>query len=179
MKKNNNIVFKSIIYMVVSVVSLSMLNISGVASAVELSTYDQNRMLGATSADWQSSNIREWLNSDKPVVNYTAIKPSYSNEQGFISDTNFTQAERSAIAITNHGASEQGSLEGNINNTLYLSQRSVAHNDYSYNDKIFILNFTDIVNYIERNKELMNQNKKYYSNYLQQTTNKKDKFSIG
>lgn len=144
--------------------------------AEELSTYDQNRMLGATAMDWHSTNLREWLNSDKEVVDYTALKPSYANEPGFLSNNNFTQAERDGIAVTRHGAGLQSSLNGNTSQTLYFSKRSVSHNDYQFNDKVFILHFTDIENYIEKNKELMNLNKKYYSNYLQKVTNKKDKY---
>lgn len=150
--------------------------INSLVFAEELSTYDKNRMLGAVAVDWQSSNLREWLNSDKSVVDYTALPPSYKSEAGFLSDKNFTQEERDAIAITRHGAGWQYSIS-NVNNTYYVSQRSVAHNDYIYNDKVFILHYTDIFNYIERNNQLMNLNTKYYSNYLQSTTNKTAKYS--
>lgn len=147
-----------------------------VSFAAEMSIYDQNRLLGATSTDWQSANIREWLNSDKLNVDYTGLPPSYQSESGFISDNNFTSSERDGIAVTRHGAGIKASVGDNMNKTLYLSQRSVATNYYLYNDKVFILHYSDLVNYIERNKDLMNSNKKYYSNYLQRTTNKKDKY---
>ncbi|PLS19582.1 hypothetical protein CVD28_03960 [Bacillus sp. M6-12] len=150
--------------------------VGAIEAHAELSTYDKNRMLGATSIDWQSTNLREWLNSDKSVVDYSGLKPTYKNEAGFLSSQNFTDNERNAIAVTRHGVGRQDSLNGNINDTLYLSQRSVAHNDYVSNDKVFILHYTDLVNYLERNKQLMNVNKKYYSNYLQQQTNKKNKY---
>ena len=133
-------------------------------------------MLGAVARDWQSSNLREWLNSDKQTVEYTALPPSYKDEAGFLSINNFTQEEKEAIAVTRHGAGWQYSIS-NLNNTKYISQRSVAHNDYIYNDKVFILHYTDLVNYIEKNKQLMNLNTKYYSSYLQNTTNKQDKYS--
>ena len=153
-----------------------MIMFSSLTFAEELSTYDRNRTLGAVAVDWQSSNLREWLNSDKQTVDYTALPPSYKDEAGFLSTNNFTQEEKEAIAVTRHGAGWQYSIS-NVNNTKYVSQRSVVHNDYIYNDKVFILHYTDLFNYIERNNQLMNLNTKYYSNYLQNTTNKQDKYS--
>lgn len=149
---------------------------SGTNVHAELSTTDQNRMLGATSQDWQSTSLREWLNSEKTTVDYTALPPSYKDEAGFLSDANFTSAERNAVAVTKHGHGWQYSLDGNRNDTLYFSQRSIAHNDYVSNDKVFILHYSDLVNYIEKNKLLLDRNKKNFSNYLQVKTNKKDKY---
>lgn len=169
--------FKKYIKTVMLFTLVFILPFNILASAQELSTYDKNRMLGAVPIDWQSTNLREWLNSDKKDVDYTALPPSYKDEEGFLSENNFTKEEKEAIAVTQHGAGWQHSLEGNISNTLYPSQRSVAHNDYIYNDKVFILHYTDLVNYVEKNKELLNLNEKHYSNYLQYITNKKDKYS--
>lgn len=143
--------------------------------ASTLSVSDQNRLLGAVPTEWESANLREWLNSDKTTVDYTAIAPTYKSEAGFLSDNNFTQAERDAIAVTRHGGAWQYSIS-NTNATKYISQRAVAHNDYIYNDKVFILNYTDLFNYIERNNQLMDLNMKYYSDYLKSTTNKQDKY---
>ena len=137
---------------------------------------EDNMLLGAVAKEWLSSNIREWLNSDKDKVDYTGLPPSYKNEEGFLSNRNFTQEERDAIAVTRHGGGWQYSLDSNQNATLYVSQRSVAHNDYEYNDKVFILHYTDLYFYLERNNQLLDVNKKYYSNYLQKITNKKDKY---
>lgn len=60
------------------------------------------------SSYWTTSSIREWLNSSQSKVDYTCNPPSseymggsqyaYDNEAGFLS--NFTEAERNAIAIT-------------------------------------------------------------------------------
>ncbi|NLZ35333.1 MAG: hypothetical protein GX889_10635 [Clostridiales bacterium] len=58
------------------------------------------------SGYWTTSNIREWLNSDKVTVGYTNNPPSleylggnsYDKEAGFL--TGFTQEEKDAIAIT-------------------------------------------------------------------------------
>lgn len=55
---------------------------------------------------WTTSNIREWLNSDKEVVGYTNNPPSseymggnaYDKEAGFLNS--FTEEEKDAIAVT-------------------------------------------------------------------------------
>lgn len=146
--------------------------------AEEMSTLDKNRMLGATTMDWQSTNLREWLNSDKMIVDYTAKKPTYDSESGFLSNQNFSVAEREGIAVTKHGLGYQYSLEGNTSNTMYYSQRSVSHNDYVFNDKVFILHYTDIMNYIEKNKLLLEQYKKSFSNTIQKQTNRKEKYDF-
>jgi len=57
---------------------------------------------------WQSSNLREWLNSSEEKVNYTCNSPSkerlgnnaYDDEPGFLSE--FTPEEQNAIAVTEH-----------------------------------------------------------------------------
>ena len=48
------------------------------------------------SAYWTTSNLREWLNSDKEDVLYTSNEPDYKNEAGFL--TNFTEEEKNAIS---------------------------------------------------------------------------------
>lgn len=160
----------------VSLITVVFLFCFGDTAKAEMSTYDKNRMLGATSRDWQSSSLREWLNSEQSSVDYTALPPPYKDEPGFLSAKNFTRSELDGIAITKHGHGWQYSLSGNTNDTLYYSQRSVAHNDYVSNDKVFILHYTDLVNYIEKNKLLFERYKKHYSNYLQSTTNKLDRY---
>ncbi|XZH78617.1 DUF6273 domain-containing protein (plasmid) [Clostridium perfringens] len=58
------------------------------------------------SGYWSSSNIREWLNSDKAIVEYTNNPPSsefmgskaYDKEAGFLNQ--FTEEEKKAIAIS-------------------------------------------------------------------------------
>ena len=50
---------------------------------------------------WPTTNLREWLNSDRQNVGYTNLPPvSYANEPGFL--TNFTTTERNAILVTRH-----------------------------------------------------------------------------
>jgi hypothetical protein len=63
---------------------------------------------------WLSSNLREWLNSDQENVGYTNEPPnssnlgsdSYADEAGFL--TNFTTAEKNAIAVTRHRGYTRG-----------------------------------------------------------------------
>ena len=58
------------------------------------------------SGYWSSSNLREWLNSDKEHVNYTCNPPSeefmgdknYENEPGFLYE--FTDDEKNAILVS-------------------------------------------------------------------------------
>ena len=52
------------------------------------------------SVYWESSNLREWLNSAEDDVRYTSGSPSYKNEAGFLNQ--FTDKEIDAIAITEH-----------------------------------------------------------------------------
>lgn len=148
------------------------------AHAEELSTYDQNRMLGATTIDWQSTNLREWLNSEKMIVDYTAKKPSYGSESGFLSNQNFSDSERNGVAVTRHGLGYLYSLQGNTSDTMYYSQRSVTTNNYVSNDKVFILHYSDMMNYLEKNKLLLERNTKQFSNTLQGQTNLKDKYEF-
>ena len=59
--------------------------------------------------DWETCNLRTWLNSDSEVVDYKDFPPtykavgnnSYDTEAGFL--TNFTEEEKNAIVPTNHG----------------------------------------------------------------------------
>ena len=144
-----------------------------IVHAEEMTTYDKNRMLGACPKEWETSNLREWLNSNKEKVEYSALAPSYKDEKGFLAE--FTQSEQDSIAVTKHGIGWQYSLEGNINQTYYWSLRSIAHNDFVQNDKVFILHYTDLANYLEQNKQL--PLKKNYSNAIRKITNKEDAYS--
>lgn len=137
---------------------------------------EQNDMLGVAPDSWLSSNLREWLNSDMFKVNYTGTAPSYADEPGFLSDQNFTQSERDGIAVTRHSGKNIYSMNANISKTEYISLRGVSSIDYQYNDKVFILNFNELENYIEKNNRLMEMNRKHYSNHLQKETNMLDKY---
>lgn len=116
------------------------------------------------SGYWSSSNIREWLNSDKATVKYTNNPPSsefmgskaYDKEAGFLNQ--FTEEEKQAIAISerriwvNMGADEiaaeqkgEGLPHANIYAPGYLTNYpKFAFNYKNYankkdNDKVFLL----------------------------------------
>lgn len=143
--------------------------------SAEMSVSDKNKLLGASPKEWESSSLREWLNSEEQIVSYTANPPVYADEAGFLSPENFTTEEVAGIAVTRHGSAWQYSI-GNRNNTKYWSDRQVAHNDHIHNDKVFLLNYTDLVHYIERNGQLANLSTKQYSPKLQSETNLLDKY---
>lgn len=73
-------------------------------------TADLRQMYG--SNEWHNSNLREWLNSDSKVVNYTTQPPikeavyegynPYADESGFL--TNFTESEKKKIKEVTHDA---------------------------------------------------------------------------
>jgi len=80
--------------------------------AAESGAHDQGRddVQKYGSNVWSNSNIREWLNSAEQSVTFTTQAPTksavwnglnaYADEPGFLS--NFTQAERDAIAAVTH-----------------------------------------------------------------------------
>lgn len=126
------------------------------------------------SSYWTTSNIREWLNSDKEVVGYTNNHPSseymggnaYDKEAGFLNS--FTQEEKDAIAITERriliqdidaiarlgGSSNLGHLN-NYSPVFLANYTHVAtsYKNYSYkkdNDKVFLLTPFECYWYLNR-----------------------------
>lgn len=118
------------------------------------------------SSYWQSSNLREWLNSDRGSgqVRYTNQPPSkdklgsyaYDHEPGFLYE--FTTEEKNAIAVTEHrvivssydleardGGSRtfNGSYHYGPSLTFSLPGLSQLYVEYYYqklNNKVFLLN---------------------------------------
>lgn len=125
---------------------------------------------------WDSSNIREWLNSDQANVGYTTQKPtfdklnsfSYDTEAGFLSSANFTSSEKSSIAITNRRSflsqSDFGvKLAGTgevpyayfMNESMNFSFPEITRNwkNYIYRgvkDRVFLLNPAEAHEYIQK-----------------------------
>lgn len=128
------------------------------------------------STYWQSSNLREWLNSDRGPgqVRFTNQAPTqdklgqyaYAHEPGFLYE--FTTAEKNAIAVTEHrvllsgydsNVAEAGSLKLPAN---YLEGPSLTfampgliqeYTSYYYqkvNDKVFLLNPYEIQKYLQQ-----------------------------
>lgn len=124
------------------------------------------------TAYWQSSNIREWLNSSENRVNYTGNIPSkenngvyaYDKEPGFL--TSFTKEELEAIATTKRkvfvtsGQSQHpdgGNKYPKLNYNSYATNNSFGDlisnwNNYYYQivlDKVFYLNTAEYFYYLE------------------------------
>ena len=141
------------------------------------------------SSFWISSNLREWLNSDKETVFYTSNPPTdenmsgngYDSESGFLNE--FTEEEKNAIAITERRVMLNQffskSIYGGNSNVYppYNYGAGIVNNYgdnyiknyklYRYtasNDKVFLLNQTEIMWYLYRRgdsfyKELTNEAK--------------------
>lgn len=121
---------------------------------------------------WETSTIREWLNSEDEYVRYTQNRPSseyvannpYNKEAGFL--TNFTDEEKEAIAITKRRVyTNSDSVKENGNHALSLGDYSKSMNfsfnnfdinfnnykSYYTNDKVFLMSIFEYYKYIECN----------------------------
>lgn len=126
---------------------------------------DQER-INFGSNNWETSNLREWLNSEKETVNYTYQPPddghvfngynNYENEAGFL--YNFTQAERDAIQPVTHksilstadSSINDGGTELHIWNSNISSIVQNFDNAYFKNvtDKVFLLDVKELHDYL-------------------------------
>lgn len=116
---------------------------------------------------WESSNIRQWLNSSDERINWiqnppTANNLSYSNaydqEKGFLADGNFTQKERSFIKPVKHkvilanidsnqrdGGDQLFKEDNYIDNAIQNYDKSY----YKYvTDDVFLLSVKEIKEYV-------------------------------
>ncbi|WP_332237959.1 WxL domain-containing protein [Sporolactobacillus sp. KGMB 08714] len=123
------------------------------------------------SSWWDSSNLREWLNSNAAAgsVSYTGAAPSYASTEGFLHE--FSSADQSAIAVTAHrvnynpaynsafgaGSANTWCSGPNVSNasslTFAISNLLSKGNSYSshiVNDKAFLLNVWDVYQYIQK-----------------------------
>ena len=128
------------------------------------------------SAYWESSNMREWLNSASEFVSYTGLPPSnentnnhgYDKEAGFLNE--FNTEEINAIAVTERrntilgaessfkdGGEKGSTWAGSSLNTFLGSERhqylAFSHQDTYFrksNDKVFLLNGNELYWYIIR-----------------------------
>ena len=148
------------------------------------------------SGYWQSSAIREWLNSSEDKVSYTNNVPSkenadypYDKESGFL--TNFTEEEQQAIAVTKRRVftgNKENQLSDGGNKSPKSTYGSHATNNsmgdlmtdwknYYYQivlDKVFYLNTAEYFYYLESRdfkaaKQLRDDAKKKYNftaNYI-------------
>lgn len=194
MKKVN----KKFVFIGIIAVSLGMVGILGygyegdVGNNVELPGSEYRVLYGSNY--WQTSNLREWLNSADEKVKYTCQPPSadklgnnaYDMEPGFLSE--FTEEERDAIAITKHRvfiSSVDGSVKtgGSVSiplslistNSLTFSVPNLESNGLEYRyqdvlDKVYLLNTYELYVYVQQRgydlrKSLTSAAKKKYSYY--------------
>lgn len=152
----------------------------------ELPINDARKRDGASY--WITSNIREWLNSDKVKVEYTNPEPTYKNEAGFLN--NFTQEERDAIAVTKRRVFLAGDdsrvKDGGSKSLLYVTDLGgntkvyalvnhalrdfdVNWKEYNFvytNDKVFLLSPHEIHFYVQQ-RGMSLQKKDRNGNYYQ------------
>ena len=121
---------------------------------------------------WVTSNIREWLNSDKSDVGYTMPAPTneahgkygYNTEPGFL--TNFSEKEKDAIAVTRRRYINNSIYSSEINNigskNEVMNNSSISNHSVQdlstdwknlkhipINDKVFFLNMPEYYHYLE------------------------------
>ncbi|MGU8834243.1 DUF6273 domain-containing protein [Clostridium perfringens] len=99
---------KSLALFFTLVTTFSVVSINTVKANTDINSYTKGSVGKEIrgSGYWSSSNIREWLNSDKAIVEYTNNPPSsefmgskaYDKEAGFLNQ--FTEEEKKAIAIS-------------------------------------------------------------------------------
>lgn len=157
---------KSLALFFTLVTTFSVVSTNTVKSNTDINSYTKGSVGKEIrgSGYWSSSNIREWLNSDKAIVEYTNNPPSsefmgskaYDKEAGFLNQ--FTEEEKKAIAISerriwvNMGADEiaaeqkgEGLPHANIYAPGYLTNYpKFAFNYKNYankkdKDKVFLL----------------------------------------
>lgn len=118
------------------------------------------------SNNWETSNLREWLNSDSEIVNYTSQPPddshvngginNYEKEAGFLS--NFTESERNAIRPTVHrsilSSVDSSSAEGGTESFTYNTniKDMVENYEKAYykdvEDRAFLLDVKELYDYV-------------------------------
>ncbi|PFA29378.1 hypothetical protein CN384_06630 [Bacillus thuringiensis] len=125
---------------------------------------------------WTTSNIREWLNTDKSYIKYTNQAPSsdklgnfaYDKEPGFLS--NFNVEEQDAIAVTKHRVyvsttdAQSGMKDGGNtsqsdvaypNQSMTFSLNGLLNNNKNFfykmeNDKVFFLNAYEAYSFLQK-----------------------------
>lgn len=147
--------------------------------AAESGTYDYDYTRdGVGSANWETSNIREWLNSDDAKVQYSTCPPvkealgqteGYADENGFLS--NFSEKEKTMLKAVKHKmlldevdkAQKDGGTEDHIFDTslspdqpisefVCTPQDALTNYDNSYykmvTDKVFLLSVKELKEYV-------------------------------
>lgn len=168
---------------------MSLISIASITACLNIYSYANETISldyvnRGGSGHWESSALREWLNSDADMVSYTSPSPSYAKEAGFL--TNFTEQEKNAMAITKRknllATDVQGWSAGGDSELLQFNRTPSINFDifdfeekwngnrffYNYiNDKMFILNPGEYYYYVlnresSHKKEVMQEAKKIH-----------------
>ncbi|HYH04281.1 MAG TPA: DUF6273 domain-containing protein, partial [Bacillota bacterium] len=133
----------------------------------QLASYSQEALVQFRgNSDWETSNIRVWLNSDTEQVTYTGQPPiskgtddacnGYHNQAGFLSA--FTPREKALIAAQLNttpvnALNQTARLSGN---QVFKLNRNILKTDYNFNDtlskttldKVFLLSLAEVKKYL-------------------------------
>lgn len=158
----------AILMLVFTSVNLDVMRVQA-SNQVKLWTNEPRNTSGA--GFWETTNMREWLNSDEQNPQYTNVVTSdFSREKGFL--TNFTHDEQDGIAVTkrrfylsgqdaNHHREDSplaripatsGHVYDDLIDVAIFNNNQMKHTEFSSafsNDKIFIMNEFEIYHYAQ------------------------------
>lgn len=126
------------------------------------------------------SNIRQWLNSSEQTIQWIQNPPPYYEEAGFLSNGNFTQAQRDVIKPITHNvllSYRDGNLaeggthfyrstpymkiygEGEFYSNWLMEELVQSSYEGAYHhtvtDKVFFLDIKEVYDYIYRNSSVL------------------------
>lgn len=129
---------------------------------------------------WRDSNIRQWLNSSEQTIQWIQNPPPYYEEAGFLSNGNFTQAQRDVIKPITHNvllSYRDGNLaeggthfyrstpymkiygEGEFYSNWLMEELVQSSYEGAYHhtvtDKVFFLDIKEVYDYIYRNSSVL------------------------
>ena len=122
---------------------------------------------------WYDSNIRQWLNSSG-TVEYTHCPPTYSNEDGFMS--NFSEAELACVKevtqktyVNSWETNRSGYVNGGTREVPDVTTVAGLDRDYSYywyqnvTDSFFLLGQEQLSRIYENNPSYVYNDASYYT----------------
>jgi hypothetical protein len=134
-------------------------NSTGTDTSILPKVFDGRERYG--SNNWETSNIREWLNSEAKV-NWLTMPPingnRYDNSEGFLH--NFTEIEKSKILTVEHksilSSEEISQKEGGTEAISWVGVDSNYDNAYykKLKDRVFFLSIKELNDYIYNNSKI-------------------------
>jgi len=139
-------------------------NGTGAATSILPKVHDAREESG--SNDWETSNLREWLNSEAKV-NWVTQPPAYKDEKGFLYNLTETEkglikpvANKSVIMGPEIGTQDGGSASLLLGATTNPTTRLGNYDDAYYKnitDRVFIPSLKEINDYIYTNTNLIDK----------------------